>query len=252
MQLPLAQALILQNKTEALLKDTDPGILGGHDAAVIHSLRARAYLVLRQSDQAEQEVGKALAIEPKCSFRPGYHESSLQTKGKLAEAEHAVDQALAASPELIDAHVQKGWCKGRRKGILARPSSSLIVPSLLMPKMSTPSSAVPKFKHHWVSSRTLAKTSMRSCAASPIIRLAGYFDAFLLGRAGKYQEAIERLERIQNLEDLLPSRALLERQSALSGRQPRARPSIGGKICQPRTKQRSRKTPVGGDLIASV
>ena len=34
--------------------------------------------------------------------------------------------------------------------------------------------------------------------------LAGYFDAFLLGRAGKYQEAIERLQRISGFEDYFP------------------------------------------------
>ena len=48
--LPLAQALILQNKTEALLKEIDPAIIRGHDAAVLHGLRARANLMLKQLD----------------------------------------------------------------------------------------------------------------------------------------------------------------------------------------------------------
>ena len=64
-QVPPAQALILQNKAEALLKDTDPGIINGHDAAVLYGVRAQANLVLGHADQAEQEAGKALAIEPK-------------------------------------------------------------------------------------------------------------------------------------------------------------------------------------------
>src|SRR5262249_20820887 len=64
-QLPLAQALILQNKADALLKDTDPGIISGHDAAVLYGVRARANLMLGRPDQAEQEIGKALAAEPK-------------------------------------------------------------------------------------------------------------------------------------------------------------------------------------------
>ena len=77
--LPLAQALILQNKTEALLKEIDPGILGGHDAAVLHGVRARAHLLLRQFDQAEQEIDKALAIEPKSG-------SALVTMSQILQA----------------------------------------------------------------------------------------------------------------------------------------------------------------------
>ena len=50
--LPLAQALILQNKAEALLKEIDPAIIRGHDAAVLHGLRARAHLMLKQWDAA--------------------------------------------------------------------------------------------------------------------------------------------------------------------------------------------------------
>src|SRR5450755_1192724 len=46
--LPLAQALILQNNAAALLKEIDPDIVRGHDAAVLHDVRARAYLILRQ------------------------------------------------------------------------------------------------------------------------------------------------------------------------------------------------------------
>ena len=106
--LPLAQALILQNKTEALLKEIDPGIIGGHEAAVLHGVRARAHLMLRQFDQAEQEIEKALAIEPKSASALVTMSQVLQAKGKLAEAEQAVDQALAANPDLVEAHVQKG------------------------------------------------------------------------------------------------------------------------------------------------
>ena len=97
-QLPLAQALVLQNKAEALLKETDPGIISGHEAAVLHGLRARAHLMLGQSDQAEQEIGKALDIEPKSASSLLIMSQILQAKGKLAEAEQAVDQALAANP----------------------------------------------------------------------------------------------------------------------------------------------------------
>ena len=44
--IPLAQALILQNKSDALLKEIDAGILRGHDAVVLHGVRARAHLLL--------------------------------------------------------------------------------------------------------------------------------------------------------------------------------------------------------------
>ena len=106
--MPLAQALLLQNKAEALLKEIDPAITSGHDAAVLHGLRARANLVLNQWDAAQEEVDKALAIEPKSGPSLVILSQLLQNKGKFSEAEQAADQALAASPDLIDARVQKG------------------------------------------------------------------------------------------------------------------------------------------------
>ena len=43
--------------------------------------------------------------------------------------------------------------------------------------------------------------ALRSQPGNPV---AGYYDAFFLGRDGKYKEAIERLERVQGLEDYFP------------------------------------------------
>src|SRR5262249_9736694 len=106
--LPLAQALILQNKTEALLKEIDPGIVAGREAAVLYGLRARALLMKRQFDLAEQEIDKALATEPKSASDLVTKSQLLQAKQKFPEAEQAIDQALAAKPDLIEAHVQKG------------------------------------------------------------------------------------------------------------------------------------------------
>ena len=109
--LPLAQALILQNKAEALLKEIDPGTLRGQDAAVLYGVRARAHLLLKQLDQAEMEIDKALTIEPKSGPALITMSQVLQSKGKFDEAEQAADQALAANPNLVDAHVQKGGLK---------------------------------------------------------------------------------------------------------------------------------------------
>ena len=52
--------------------------------------------------------------------------------------------------------------------------------------------------------RKLVKDVDAALRSQPGNPLAGYFDAFLLGRAGKYKEAIERLQRIQGLEDYFP------------------------------------------------
>ena len=54
------------------------------------------------------KIDKALAIEPKSGPALVTMSQVLQSQGKLAEAEQAVDQAIAASPDLVDAHVQKG------------------------------------------------------------------------------------------------------------------------------------------------
>ena len=93
----------------------------GHDAAVLHGLRARANLMLKQWDEAEMEIDKALAIEPKSGPALVTLSQVLQSKGKFDEAEQAVDQALAASPDLVDAHVQKGASKAGARGFYAGP-----------------------------------------------------------------------------------------------------------------------------------
>ena len=105
---PLAQALMLQQKNEVLLKDIDPALLQGHDAALLHGIRARAQLMLRHFDEAEAEVGKALAIDPKFGAALVTRSQILQAQGKLAEAQQAIDSALAANPDYVEALVQKG------------------------------------------------------------------------------------------------------------------------------------------------
>ena len=66
--------------------------------------------------------------------------------------------------------------------------------------------------------------------------LGGYFDAFLLGRAGKYQEAIERLQRIPGFEDYFPPVLYLSGSlNFMVGNLERAR-RICREICQPGTK----------------
>ena len=50
--LALAQALMLQQKSEALLQDIDPDLLHGHDGAVLHGIMARAQLMQTHIDEA--------------------------------------------------------------------------------------------------------------------------------------------------------------------------------------------------------
>ena len=169
------------------------------------------------------EIDKALAIEPKSGPALVTLSQVLQSKGKFGEAEQAADQALAASPDLVDAHVQKGGLRqaqGDFTQALAEFDRALAldaknVGALLGRAQSSLSLGKAE------DARRDVDAALRS---QPNNALAGYFDAFLLGRAGKYQEAIERLQRISGFEDSLLTGSILERQPKLHGRQPRACP----------------------------
>ena len=122
----------------------------------------------------------------------------LQSQGKFDEAEQAIDQALAISPDLADAHVQKG---GLRQGqgdftqALAEFNRALTLDagnvSALLGRAQARFS-LGKLED----ARQDVDAALRSQPNNP---LAVYFDAFLLGRAGKYQEALAPLQRISRL-----------------------------------------------------
>ena len=197
---PLAQALILQNKSEVLLKEIEVGSLSGHDAAVLHGVRARAHLLLKQLDNAEMEADRALAIEPKSGRALVTMSEVLQRKGKLDEADRAVDQALTVDPDFVDAYVQKGRLRqqqGDYTQALAEFNRALSIDTgsvggLLGRAQTRLSLGKPE------EARQDVDAALRRQPNNP---LAGYYDALLLGRAGKYQEASERLQRIPGFED---------------------------------------------------
>ena len=134
--LPLAQALMLQQKAEALLKDIDPDLLHGHDAAVLHEIKARAQLMLKQMDDAEAEVDKALAIDPKFASALVTRSQILQSQGKLPEAEQAVDQAVTMSPDLVEALLQKGSLLQQQGDVSAGNQPNSAAPSHSTPRTS--------------------------------------------------------------------------------------------------------------------
>ena len=198
--LPLAQALLLQNKADALIKEIDPAATRGNDAALLHALRARANLMLKQWDEAESEIEKSLVIQPKSGTSLVILSQVMQSKGKFAEAEKAVDQALAANPDLVDAHVQKGALRNAQ-GDFTQAVAEFDRALSLDPKSA---SALLGRAQANLSLGKLEKARLDVDAAlrgQPGNALASYFDAFLLSRNGKYQEAIERLQRIAGFEE---------------------------------------------------
>ena len=202
--LPLAQALFLQQKSEALLKDIDPNLLHGHDAAVLYGVRARAQLMLRHMGEAEAEVNKALAIEPKLGPALVTRSQILQSQGKLPEAQQAIDSALAVSPDFVEAIVQKGNLleqQGDAQQAITEFSRAIKLDAKnLAALIGRAQAEVSQGKFD--DARRDVDAALKS---QPNNSVAGYFDAFLLGHSGKYQAATERLQRIPGIENYPPA-----------------------------------------------
>lgn len=202
--LPLARSLILKNDPEAVLREIEPEDKSDRSAAQLYRLRAVAHIMRQAIDQAEQEIKKALAIEPKSAPILVTQSQILQARGQMAEAEKAVEEALGLSPDFVEALVQKGEVRraqndhkqavahfdralekraDHNRALLGRAASSMALGAQEQ-------------------ARKDVDTVLKRFPQNPF---AGYLDAVLLSNAGKHKEAIERIRTARGLDRYAPA-----------------------------------------------
>ena len=161
--------------------------------------------VLRQSDQAEQEVGKALAIE--LTQLPPWLSTSqawFQTGGTRGSENMQSIRRLTEIQSLSMPYLQ-GWCKGGTRNVSQALSlSSNLVPSRLMHQKCQ--CLLGRARNlNLLGKLEEARNKLYEVLRSQPNKTASGVLRRPPRRAGKHKEAIERLERIQNLETYFPA-----------------------------------------------
>ncbi|MEJ2685880.1 MAG: PEP-CTERM system TPR-repeat protein PrsT [Gammaproteobacteria bacterium] len=96
---PLGKALLLQDKSKQVLKEIKPTpSLSKRDQALVHAIRAAAYLQQRQLKPASQELSKGLALAPKLPMALTQKAKLLAMQGDVENATKQIKALLAERP----------------------------------------------------------------------------------------------------------------------------------------------------------
>ncbi len=97
--LPLNQAYLMQDKGDALIKESIPETVSGEILANILILRAQAYLLINDPEQAEKEIVSSFLVTKSLPDAYLILSTLYERRGDIPAAESYADQALGLAPK---------------------------------------------------------------------------------------------------------------------------------------------------------
>ncbi len=113
----LAQAYIMQRKSDELLAEITTDKLTGETKVLAHTFRARAYIIKEDLAKAHEEMDLARPDAGKVAAFYAADAELMQREGDLLAAEKAIDQAIAINPKSSHAYWLKGELRRTQKDL---------------------------------------------------------------------------------------------------------------------------------------
>ena len=200
----LAQAYLLQRKSNDLLDDIKPEEFQGKERALLYVARSDAYMALEQYDNAEAEIQKALAAADDVDESHLGYSRLLQRRGEIEKSESEVDIALSIDPDDSSSLYQKGELRriqGDPQGAIEVLSRAIeLNPLDPGPRISRALSQVA------VDRDELAEADVAAILErTPENPLGKYVSALLLTRKQQHKNALSMLNSAAGIEGYAPA-----------------------------------------------
>lgn len=206
----LGQSYLMQGKTREILSELNPDGLAPKIAAQIVDLRARAYVLQKESGDAKREAEAALALQPEMPDALLTLALLNRQQGDNFAAELLVDRALKVAPN----NVQALDAKGDLRATLGDPTNAL---AAFQKSLAERPDGVNAKLGEVAAFLALGQVDQARAGVDEFLkRVPGqptgiYFRALILEREGRYAEALMAFEpaAVARLDDSFNAQLLL-------------------------------------------